>query len=52
MARKRRMDKLEKAKAEGKVIRIRTIKPTPDTYMHIGVLRGRESAAEGPSPEG
>jgi hypothetical protein len=34
-----RLDKLEKAKKEGKILRIRTIKPNKDTYIHIGVTK-------------
>lgn len=32
-------DKLEKAKKKGLIKRIRTIKPTPDTYIHIGISK-------------
>ncbi len=34
-------DALAKGKREGRILRIRTIKPNEDTYMHVGVLRGR-----------
>ena len=37
--RKKRKDPLERAKDAGEILRIRTIKPTPDTYMHIGIRK-------------
>ncbi|MDE1822709.1 MAG: hypothetical protein KGH50_00075 [Candidatus Micrarchaeota archaeon] len=35
------MDKLERAEAKGEIVRIRTIKPSPDTYIHIGIGKRR-----------
>jgi hypothetical protein len=32
-------DRLEKARKKGLVKKIRTIKPTADTYIHIGILK-------------
>lgn len=32
-------DKLQKAIKKGLVKRIRTVKPSPGTYMHIGILK-------------
>lgn len=41
------MDKLEKAKKKGLVKRIRTIKPNPNTYIHIGVLKKKRGGRGG-----
>lgn len=51
MAKRRaKEDNLEKAKRQGKVRRIRTIKPNKDTYIHVGVVKegGREKTVSGP----
>lgn len=38
---KKKEDNLEKAKKEGVIEKIRTIKPNKNTYIHVGVRKGR-----------
>lgn len=37
----KKKDKLEKEKEKGQILRIRTIKPNPHTYIYVGIRKGR-----------
>jgi len=39
------IDALESAKARGQIARIRTIRPNPKTYIHVGFKKGGGSVA-------